>query len=272
MDINQIVKDELKTRRLSYSSLKQLKKSPKHFAEYLLSNVEPTRSMIIGSVFDCLVLTPENFEKEYAVIPTVDRRTKDGKIIYETWVAENKDKTHITVDQYETARCMKLSLMSNEIGSQIINLEGTVQKKLLWSHKKTGLNFVGYADKYCKECIIDLKSCADASPEAFERNAFKLGYPLQAACYLSATNSIYKRPFIYVCVENKEPYAVAVYQSSRDFIEYGLHEYERLVHRLKDCIQNECFHQSYDFNFQHIGEKNQYGIVDIPEWAKRELE
>lgn len=269
--INDKIKEILKTRRLSYSSLKAFKKSPQHFVHYLMTRFEPTPAMVTGSAFDCMVLTPDSFEKEYAVIPKVDRRTKSGKEAYVLWLAKNEGKTHITQDQYNQAIAMKESLMSNDIGSRIVNFKGQVQKKLLWSDKETGFDFVGYADKDCKDYILDVKTCADASPEKFERDAHKLGYPLQAACYLLATHTLFKRPFIYVCVENKEPYGVAVYQATQDFIQYGLNEYNKLIKSLRYCIDNNGFNKSYDFHFElKAGES--YGLLDIPGYAKRELE
>jgi hypothetical protein len=46
--------------------------------------VQPTDAMKQGSLVDCLITEPQNFDRKYVVAPKVDRRTKAGK---EAWAA-----------------------------------------------------------------------------------------------------------------------------------------------------------------------------------------
>src|SRR6185369_8534287 len=68
---------------ISRTSLMLLNKSPYHFWYEKLSGEfekkEQTPAMNLGSAFHTLLLEPELFDKEFAVMAKVDKRTKDGK-------------------------------------------------------------------------------------------------------------------------------------------------------------------------------------------------
>ena len=47
-----------------------------------------TPAMLFGSMVHKLILEPEDFEREYAVAPECDRRTKAGKAIFDEFAAK----------------------------------------------------------------------------------------------------------------------------------------------------------------------------------------
>lgn len=248
--------------KLSYSSLKQFKKSPQHFLYYKEQKFEPTESMILGQAFDCKVLEPETFDKRFAIMPNVDGRTKEGRAVKEQFISESEGKTILKSDQLAQIEEMEKSLNNSLVAVNTLRYDGNVQSKIEW--KDQGLDFIGYIDKDCGEYLIDVKSCQDASPEGFMRAAYNLDYSLQAYMYLKGQGQADQ--FVYVCVETKPPYAVAVYKASDDFIEYGKQTYERLVNEFLHWQSEGCPVQSYDF-YQQDG----FGVVDLPAWAKKQL-
>ena len=260
-DINDAVIKELETRKLSYSSLKAFKRSPMHFAYYLFDKFDQTPAMVLGSVFDVLVLTPGDFAKKYVVSPVF--KGKGMKVDKAEFIENNPGREIITMEQFQTATNMCTSLMENEIGWNTINYPGKVQKKIEWTDKGTGLMFKGYIDKYCDEYNQDLKSCADGEPSKFMRDAYNMDYPLQAAMYNMATGKLFVQPFIYVCVESKAPHGVSVFTASNEYIEYGYNEYKRLTRSIKFCIENRQFHRSYDYF-----SSTDFYTLDLPGYAK----
>ena len=76
------VRETIEKRPLSYSSLKSFSISPKHYISYLTKErTPPTAALIQGSVFDILLLTPEDFEKKLYIAPPYEHsaRTNLGK-------------------------------------------------------------------------------------------------------------------------------------------------------------------------------------------------
>ena len=50
--------------KFSYSSLKKFYENPSSFISYKLADFERTPSMLFGTLLDCLILTPEDFDKK----------------------------------------------------------------------------------------------------------------------------------------------------------------------------------------------------------------
>jgi exodeoxyribonuclease VIII len=62
--------------------------------------------------------------------------------------------------------------------------------------------------------MTDIKTCQDASPEAFARSAASYLYHVQAAHYFSAAEHIRgetPRFWAFICVESEPPHSVACY-------------------------------------------------------------
>ena len=53
-----------------------------HAENQRLNPMEKTPALVMGSLFHTLVLEENEFTARYAVLPDIDRRTKEGKIIY----------------------------------------------------------------------------------------------------------------------------------------------------------------------------------------------
>ena len=73
-----------------------------HYLEERSKVSEPTLAMAFGSAFHCRVLTPNLFNESYAVSPTFDRRTKEGKKEYAEFVLANAGKTFIESEDLAT--------------------------------------------------------------------------------------------------------------------------------------------------------------------------
>ena len=212
--------------RLSYSSLKAFAKSPNHYLLYKQRKMKPTPAMQLGSIADCLILTPERFEREYSVLPEIDRRTKEGKAIYETFLEDAQGKELVKMETYREAKSIADVVIHHREAMEL--LQG--QKQVELSGEIHGIEFRGFADAVNSNSIIDLKTTQDASPSAFQKQAYNLMYHLQCAIYLELSGA---QNFFWVAVENKAPHNVAIYAPDQDFKDRGQELLYDLCQRFK---------------------------------------
>ena len=263
----EIQKPNLEKRKLSYSSLKQFARSPIHFIQYLNEKFEPTDSMILGSVVDCLLLTPDEFENQYLVIPKIDRRSKAGKEAYaeaQSKAAEN-NLTIVSEAQYNTAQIMVEQVWNNQEAATILNATTETQKRIEWKHK--GLPFNGFLDgagqfEQGKKFIFDLKTTSDSSLDNYTKQLINLKYDLQIAMYyLAYTRQNFEQPMAFhIVVENKAPYTCNVFRLSDTVLETGKQIYDKLCDDFKNCLENDLWHMGYEY-FQQPAQ-----ILDLPDW------
>lgn len=199
----------MKRHYLSYSALKAFAKSPNHYLQYINRELVETPAMVLGSALHCLVLEPDEYSKRYITAPKFDRRTKAGKEQAEAWELAADGRTHITADQEQAAMAMKSAIMSHRVASEL--LEQT-RREVPFKGDIEGVQFKGVVDALGDRYAVDIKTTADASPDAFRRQASQLDYHLQAAIYTQLTGKVFK----WIAVESAPPYNVAVYEPTID--------------------------------------------------------
>ena len=70
--------DYHKIKALSASTAKTLLKSPAHYLASLANPREPTAAMRLGTLCHTLVFEPDDFEKDFAIMPKVDSGIATG--------------------------------------------------------------------------------------------------------------------------------------------------------------------------------------------------
>jgi len=107
--------------------------------------------------------------------------------------------------------------------------------------------------------MIDIKTCDDASPEAFSRTIENFGYHLQAAHLTNGIRAL-GGPELDYCLaafEKEAPYAVATYYLGQRTLEIGQKKVQRLLHLTAACIAAKSW----------PGYQDGYRAIDIPTWA-----
>jgi exodeoxyribonuclease VIII len=227
---------------LSYSSISNFAESPKHFIEYKLKEKKSTDAMIYGSVVHCLVLEEQNFEKRYAVAPTCDRRTTIGKNIYSAFIDEAQGREVISQEVYSQALETKRAIRSNFPANNLLKQDGQNEIAATWEY--LNFKFRGFIDKYkAGKFILDLKTCADASPRKFQRDIIAFDYHLQAAMYLTAIGE--DVPYYLIAADKSG--GVSVHLLDERLINLGRERYAFLMENLNRCILLDAFNRSFDF-------------------------
>lgn len=198
-----------------------------------------TPSMILGGAIHCAILEPERFGLEYAIAPECDKRTKEGKEIWANFSARNANKTILTQDQIEDILGMKRTVTNHPIANMMLT-GGEAEYSYYATNEEFKLPVKCRPDYVKNGSLIDLKTTQDASFEGFARQIGQFGYHLQAAYYIDvynlATGLNHPDEFFLVAVENKAPYAVAVYKLDSMHIEAGRVAYKKAMGKLADFL------------------------------------
>ena len=226
---------------LSKSRLFEMRKSPQWFRYCEDHPQGQTPSMLLGSVFHTLVLEPHKFCEEYLLFPDVDRRTREGKDIWAAAMEEAQTKTIVPQEVYDTAAAMAEAVRTNKLAAYLS--KGEVERSYYTVDKMTGIEYKVRPDCFKiingRGLIVDFKSTADASTDAFRRDAIKYGYDLQSAMYTAAVQEEHGIPcdFVFVAVEKEPPYMVNIMQCDPLWITRGTDLFREYIGRYKECTE-----------------------------------
>lgn len=224
------------------STLWYMRKSPLHYKHAVENPGKDTPALRIGRAIHAAILTPDEFEAEYAVEPKIDRRTKEGKELYARFLMENEGKNTLSMEENETVQAIAEAVRKNREAAAL--LEGCVTElPLLWTDEATGIACKCRVDALRKDktIAVDLKTCQNADTDSFARDAIKYGYDVQAAHYLRGVKSINgNKPveWYFIAVEKAEPYAVNVIKAGDDFLDRGTWQLISLMDKLQACRES----------------------------------
>ncbi len=249
---------------ISRSELFWLSDSPEKF-KAKMTNPEPqSESLLLGSVFHKLVLDNETFDDEYIVEPSgIDRRTKEGRDQYASWLASVGDRTVVSGKMYEKAAEMSLALSKNKMAMALLN--GERECAYFWYDEMTGIDCKCRLD--ClrelngKPLIVDLKTASTCATDKWIRDSIKFGYPLQIGMYsdgVAANYGVYP-DFVFIVIEKEFPYSINIFKSTAEYTNYGQDEFRSLIGLYKHCMDTNNW-------FGYLGESEQIQDLVLPSW------
>jgi hypothetical protein len=135
---------------------------------------------------------------------------------------------------------------------------------VLWTHQQDGksfemkgrLDWIGDGDAP----IVDLKTCRDASIDAFGKAAWNFKYHVQAALYRDAVEAVTgaRKRYVLLAVESEPPFIVQPYVVPEHLLEQGRREYRDWLGMLAICREAKLWPA--------------YGVdemeLTLPRWAK----
>ena len=239
---------------VSKSHLDEVNKSPFHYWDKYINPdrvvIEPTKQMLLGSAMHTMVLEPELFEKEYIVEsanapkrPTAIQRnakkpssqTLDAIAYWEEFDKKAVGKNLISIDDYEKLTIMKQRIFDHPAASTILSLSGVAEQSYQWKDNQTGEICKSRPDFHTNDgtLIVDLKTTSDASELGFQKSVHNFRYHVQAAFYLRSIKEA--EQFVFIAVESKPPYLVAVYNASPEMIAAGNRVADKNLATLAQC-------------------------------------
>ena len=212
----------------------------------------PTESQLKGSAIHTHILERDQFwlryctEDEYPIAP--QRTTKEGKEAFLSWQEETGKigvklesnewkheyvkwkfpefkKEIITDKNLEMIKSIEKSINAHDELKLILE-GGESEVSYYWIDEETDILCKARADKlnYDFPCIPDLKSCEDASPEAFEGSITNYLYYVSAHWYLWGAKKVFGfdfQNFVYVPIEKPLPNQVTMYIADEGSLSLG---------------------------------------------------
>lgn len=243
--------DTLKERPLSYSSIKEFQKSPRHYLEYInKQRTPPTDAMKLGSMVHCMILQPNLFNEQFVIAPDVNKRTNAGKEEWAAFCSQHADKTVVSNEDYEHASRLASGAMANStIESLVKNCYDFEQE---WRVNIDGLPYRGFYDGIADEYVLEIKTTSDGLPRSVMNDFVRRKYHMQAGIY----NLVSQKPVIYVVIETSEPYLSYAAPASDQYYSVGISEVSRLNKRFMDCLEAGDFSGGYDYGKEIV--------IDLP--------
>ena len=257
---------------ISKSRLSNIAVCPAYFKWCEDNPIEPSEDMVLGSAFHKIVLEPETFYDEFAVMPNVDRRTTQGKMKYAEFIIEADGKTVITQEQYDTICGMRDSIMSNPYARKLIN--GNIEQSMYWTDELTKVECKCRPDVWRKVAdrvvITDLKSTKSVMPNDFMRDVVKYHYDLQTAMYREGVSKNLNTPkdnidFVFIAVEKKPPYLLNILQADTYVIQKGEADFREYIGTYAECKADGVF---YGLN----GKNGIINTLSLPDYLIRDKE
>jgi len=241
----------LKERPLSYSSIKEFQKSPRHYLEYInKQRTPPTDAMKLGSMVHCMILQPNLFNEQFVIAPDVNKRTNAGKEEWATFCSQHADRIVVANDDYEHASRLASNAMANSsIESLVKNCYDFEQE---WRAEIDGLPYRGFYDGISNDYVLEIKTTSDGLPRSVMNDFLKRKYHIQAGLY----SLVSQKEVIYVVIETSEPYLSYSAPASIQYMEMGVSELSRLNSQFAKCLESGDFSGGYD----HANEI----VIDLP--------
>ena len=254
---------------ISRSQLFKLRESPEKFRYYMDNPEPPTPALVFGQLLHAMVLQPETLNRDFAVMPTIDRRTKAGKEEFAAFEENSKGKTVVTAEMFETAVEMCGKLLDNEYVKKL--LDGEREKPFFWVDELTQEECKCRVDCLTSingmDIIVDLKTAESADTDTFMRHAIKYGYNLQAAMYGEGVkaNTGKEHAFVFIVIEKKPPYAINIMQADKAFTLHGFDLFRELIGTYHECKQSGNW-------YGYLGKHNIINNLPLPAYLAKEIE
>ena len=263
---------------ISRSDLWKLRTTPEK-ARYAWDNpAPPTPALLFGQVVHKMLLEWEKFADDFVVSPNADRRTKAGREAYDAVAALAGERKIIPPDMYELALNMAEAARKEPFVRVLIM--GEHETPFFWTDEQTGEECKCRTDCLTKVgdqlIIVDYKSSADASPDAFRRDAIRYGYDFQSAMYtdgvlhnlantdvLTALNAGEAPKFVFIVQEKEPPYAVNIFEADPAFVRHGYDVFRELLGTYHYCKENDHW-------YGYLGRTDDVNTLRLPKWMEED--
>jgi len=255
---------------ISRSELWLLRESPEKFKWAQEHPEEPTPALIFGSLVHKLLLEPETFDEDFAIMPDVDRRTKAGKEAYNAFLSDFSEKYIISRADYEKALQMANKAKQTPFVSKLLD-NGKHEVAYYWNdaftNERCKVRLDCITELGGKTIIVDYKTTANASTDSFIKSAINYGYDFQSAMYCVAVkmNTGIDPVFVFIAQEKDPPYAVNVLQADNYLLKRGYDIFRELIGIYHDCKESGNW-------YGYLGAYNVINNLALPAYLAKEVE
>lgn len=262
-DENRILLDEpidvYYQRRLDEANSTGLKlidmRSPAHFHYYTMhpEEDEDTKTKAFGRAYHCAILEPDQFHKRYIVLPedAPERPTEkmlnakkptENSIHRQDWWREwghlSAGRVTLSAKDYDRAQRMGDAVRAHPLACGLI-VGGDREVTFRWIDPRTGMKCKSRIDLNVPgEFMLDVKSCEDASREAFARAVTNYRYDLQMAHYVAGATECGQpvRRYVILACESQAPFVCQPYILDAMAEQRGWAIRERAIAKQAACV------------------------------------
>lgn len=246
---------------LSATGSKKLLRSPAH---YLLERKKPSKAtdaMKVGTAVHLGVLEPHLFETGVVEMPAFNARSSIERAERDKWLADRPGVLALDADTLGQVHATVDAIRSHP-GAQRLLAGGRAEVSLQWRDARYDVPCKSRVDLLREDGgMVDVKTCEDASPEAFQRTIASYLYHLQAAFYMTGAEHLFHTTppfFAFIAAEKQPPYGVACYVLDADAILVGQRHVETALRRYRECIDAGAFPAYSDL----------IETISVPKWAR----
>lgn len=261
-------------------------RSPAHFAHWVAdpdAGAE-TPALRFGKALHCAVLEPERFALDYCVLPAgaPDRPTAAmlnaknpgasslaRQAWWSDWDAAHGGQVILSAADYDRIRGMADSAHKNPITAGLIS-GGHREMTMRWEEvvdlpdgRVVPMQCKARVDNWLPELamFVDVKSTADASPEAFGKSVASYRYHVQHCHYGAGSKAcgISIDYFVFLAIESEPPYVCAPYRIDAAAEERGYQLRDRAMQRQAQCLA--------DGQWPGYSDGASISSVSLPGWA-----
>jgi hypothetical protein len=219
--------------KMHFSNLKKFSQSPAHYATSCEDGFDDSPAMRIGRAVHALVLQ----DIKPIVFLGAVRRGKEWDSF-----CEGKEKADIlNQSEFETVTACANSVKSNPFAMQLLSECSDFEKEI------DGMPCRGRVDAFSETLLVELKTCACASPRKFLYDAHKFSYHAQMSWYDIGLGTQYIsgctnwRDQYIISVETSAPYSCIVFQLDNLRIDQGNTLCEEWLSKFKECEETGIF-------------------------------
>ena len=260
-------------------------RSPGH-AKWMQDNFVATEALSDGTMVHLSVLQPEEFPRQYAVLPPFENdpenRTKQGlepknlkstgyykeKKAMFTEMCASAGREIVDESKYNMAYELGKRIREHDVTKRFFQRGSANEAVSVWRDVSTDVLCKARYDCLVEEGMptaVDLKTTADAHPRAFARSIMKWGYYFQAEFYLQglAANGLHSPNFLIVAGEKSPPYPVVVYECDHKTLKLGALHVAAALKQYKQCMDNNdwpyysneiCTLQASEWDLKELGD------------------
>ena len=218
---------------LRFSALRQLAKSPAHYAAHLIQEPDTTSAMDVGTAADLMILGG----RTVVAYPGPVRRGK----AYEDFALEHAADVIVTKAEYAKVDGIAAAVANSDARHLLTGLR---QHTVHWT--MNGRECRGTPDVLGPCHITDLKTGRTSDPRRFGWQVRQFAYHAAAAWYLhgcGVQRTIDARPTsaYIVAVEQEPPHVVTVFQLTDHALELGERLWRTWFELLQVCEASDSF-------------------------------
>ncbi len=227
---------------VNWSTLRELRKSPLHYAHRLAHPSEDTTQRGIARAVHTAVLEPERFMSDYAIFTGPRRAGKE----WDAFEAAAGVRTILKTGERDEALAIAAAVRSHPEAAKYLAF-GQAEHTVQWTDGETGIGCKGRMDWYRPNAIVDLKTLDNVSIGNVGMMVWRHQWNAQLAFYQEGVRVTTREtlPLVIIAVENKPPYDVGVFRLDEFAAGMGLAECKRLLALLKSCRESKAWPGRY---------------------------